>query len=301
MTDANRMSNAPDQTDVPDRNDARGRNDPTAPIDADDAHAAHALHDSVGAVLACRDVVFRRGERTVLRGVSLGLAAGEIVALLGVNGAGKSTVLRILLGLLKPDSGAVLLDGQPLERTNAREAAKRIAYVPQTHAATFPYTVEQMVSLGRIPHAGLGRRLSGEDRQAVKLALDRVDMAHLAPRPYTALSGGERQRVLIARSLAQEARILVLDEAMTGLDYGHQMRLIGLLRELAAQGYAILSTTHHPEQALLGASRAVLLEEGKVIADGRPRDVITATSMATLYRVPLRQIDADGERFFAPG
>ena len=106
--------------------------------------------------------------------------------------------------------------------------------------------------------------------------------------------------MLIARTLARGARILVLDEAMTGLDYGHHMRLIELLRELAQQGYAILSTTHHPEQALLGATRAVLLEGGRVIADGPPRDVINAASMATPYRVALRQIDADGERFFAP-
>lgn len=251
-------------------------------------------------VLACRNIVFRHGRREVLRDVSIGLGAGEIVTLLGVNGAGKSTVLRILLGLLKPDSGHVLLDGLPFAHSRARDVAKRIAYVPQTHAATFPYTVVQMVSLGRIPHVGLGRRLRGEDQQAVDVALDRVQIAHLAHRPYTALSGGERQRVLIARTLAQGARILVLDEAMTGLDYGHQMRLIELLRELAQQGYAILSTTHHPEQALLGATRAVLLEGGHVIADGRPRDVIHATSMATLYRVALRQIDAEGQRFFAP-
>jgi iron complex transport system ATP-binding protein len=267
------------------------------------ANAIHSTADADSArapVLQCRDIVFRRGQREVLCGVSIGLGAGEIVALLGVNGAGKSTVLRILLGLLKPDTGQVLLDDRRLGDIGARDVAKRIAYVPQTHAATFPYTVEQMVSLGRIPHVGLGRRLRGEDRQAVETALRRVDIVHLAHRPYTTLSGGEQQRVLIARSLAQGARVLVLDEAMAGLDYGHQMRLIELMRELAQQGYAILSTTHHPEQALLAASRAVLLEGGRVIADGPPRDVINAASMATLYRIALRQIDAGGERFFTP-
>ena len=255
---------------------------------------------AIAPVLACRNILFRRGQSVVLNGVSVAFGAGENVALLGVNGAGKSTLLRIFLGLLKPHAGEVTLDGQLLRDLRARDVAQRVAYVPQLHAATFPYTVLQMVSLGRIPHVGLGRRLRVEDEHAIEAALLRVDVAHLANRPYTDLSGGERQRVLIARTLAQGARILVLDEPLTGLDYGHQMRLLGLLRELAEQGYAILSTTHHPEQALLGATRAVLLQGGVVIADGPPRSVIDANSMAGLYHVALRQIDAGGERFFAP-
>lgn len=254
--------------------------------------------------LACKALTYRRGAQIVLDGVDLSVRSGEVVSLLGVNGAGKSTLLRLLLGLSKPSGGGVLLDGRPLESYRRNDIAKRIAYVPQSHQATFPYTVRQMVSLGRVPHrsigsmAGLGGALRDADRMAIDAALARLQIGMLAERPYTALSGGERQRVMLARALAQGATILVLDEPMTGLDYGHQARLIRLLASLAREGYAVLNTSHHPDHVLDGATRAVLLQQGRIVADGLPRDVIDATSMAALYGVGLRQVDVDGHRFF---
>lgn len=248
--------------------------------------------------LECRDIVFRRGASLVLDRVSLEVRPGEVVSLLGVNGAGKSTLLRIMLGLLTPASGEVLLNGKPLGAYRRRDIAQRVAYVPQTHVASFPYTVEQMVALGRVPHAGIGRALASRDYDAIHASLARLEIAHLAQRAYTELSGGERQRVLLARALAQQASVLVMDEPLTGLDFGHQLRMLSLFRELAADGYAILNTTHRPDDAFDGTSRAVLLDHGRVIADGPPQEVIDARSISALYDVAVEQIDAGSRRFF---
>ena len=249
-------------------------------------------------MLACHDIVFRRGPVLVLDGVSLALVAGEVVALLGVNGAGKSTLLRILLGLLQPDAGHVTLHGRDLTAIARRQVATKVAYVPQVHVATFAYTVRQVVALGRVPHAGLGLKLGRADLDAIDAALVRLRIEHLAERSYTALSGGERQRVLLARALAQQATVLVMDEPLTGLDFGHQVRMLALLRELAGQGYAILHTSHMPEHALSGASRAVLLQQGRVIADGAPREIITAAAVNAFYDVDVQQVDVGPHRFF---
>jgi iron complex transport system ATP-binding protein len=250
--------------------------------------------------LACRGIVYRRSHALILDDVSLSVAAGEIVSLLGVNGAGKSTLLRILLGLLPADSGTVLLNGTPISKQRRKAVARCVAYVPQVPLAHFPYTVAQIVALGRVPHLGLGRKLRTADHTAIDSALMRLDIAHLAARNYMALSGGERQRVLLARALAQQARIVVMDEPLTGLDYGHQLRMLSLLAELAAQGYAILSTTHRPEDAFHGATRAVLLERGRVVADGAPRDVLDAAAISALYGVAVDQLDVERYRFFVP-
>ena len=248
--------------------------------------------------LVARGIAFSHGERKVLDGVDVAIAPGEVVALLGTNGAGKSTLLRILLGLLSPDAGTVTLDGEPLGRWRRRVLARRLAYVPQAHAAHFPYTVGQMVALGRIPHAGLGRRLTTTDALAITQSLDRLHITHLRERIYTELSGGERQRVLLARALAQEASILLMDEPLAGLDFGHQLRMLELIRQLAVEGYAVLHSTHRPDDAVQGSSRAVLLQGGRVIADGPPRDVIHGDSMGAFYGVQLDHVDIDQQRFF---
>lgn len=250
--------------------------------------------------LAATSIVFRRGQRTVLDGVDLSVSKGEVVALLGTNGAGKSTLLRIMLGLITPASGTVTLDGRPLPDVARRVIARRVAYVPQTHAAHFPYTVDQVVAMGRVPQAGLGRRLSAVDREAIATSLARLQIGHLAHRVYTELSGGERQRVLLARALARDTSILVMDEPLTGLDFGQQMRLIELIRQLGADGYAILHTTHRPDEALQGATRAVLLHGGRIVADGPPRDVLDARSLANLYGIDVDQIDVGAHRYFRP-
>ncbi|AOX15867.1 ABC transporter ATP-binding protein [Kozakia baliensis] len=249
-------------------------------------------------VLSCDDIAFRYRQRSVLRHVTLAFQAGEMVGVLGVNGAGKSTLLRILLGLLAPTEGYVFLNGVSLKNMRRTEIARELAYVPQTHAANFPFTVEQMVTLGRIPQSGLNHRPSPEDRAVIDSALDRLGLQGMAQRPCTELSGGERQRVVLARALAQETRVLILDEPLTGLDYGHQLRLLAFLRDLAAEGKLVLFTSHRPEELFGHANRVLVLQDGEIAADGAPGEVVDAALMSALYNVDLAQIDHGAHRFF---
>jgi iron complex transport system ATP-binding protein len=251
--------------------------------------------------LEARDLHFSRGEKAVLRGATLGLGESEVIALLGANGAGKSTLFRLLLGLLKPSAGEVFLDGVGLRAFSAQEIARRVAYVPQSHVAPFPYLVRDIVMLGRLAHTGLFRAPSQLDGEAVERALSQLGITHLAERRYTEISGGERQLALIARALAQGAQTLVLDEPFRGLDFGYEQRLLLHLRELARSGRAILVSTHNPEHALGLASRVVVLREGKIIADGPPRSVVTAPMLHRLYGVEVLAVDdAFGVRRFVP-
>lgn len=251
-------------------------------------------------LLQAEAIGYRLGTRSLFADINLNVAAGDCIALLGANGAGKSTLMKVLLGLLKPSSGQVQLNGQALQRLDRRDIARQLAYVPQSHVPSFPYTVRQVVTQGRLPITGLGRAPAAADLDAVSRALLAMGIEPLAERTYTELSGGERQRVLIARALVQEARLILLDEPVAGLDFGHQLRLLERLRQLAADGLAILTTSHHPEQALAGANRAWVLHERQLIADGPPHQVIDAALMQRLYGVPVRQIDSAHYRFFVP-
>jgi iron complex transport system ATP-binding protein len=242
--------------------------------------------------LQARGLHFCYGSRRVLQGVDLALQPGEVVSLLGANGAGKSTLMRVLMGFMAPQQGRILLDGQPAAGFTRRQLARRIAYVPQVHVTPFPYTVRDIALLGRLPHTGLSRDPGPADRAAVDAVLARLGIQLLADRPYTEVSGGERQLTLIARALAQGARILVLDEPVSGLDYGNQVRLLALLRTLAAEGHAVLKTTHHPEHALAGSDRVLLLEAGRISADGPPAQVLTPDTLRTLYGVDVQVLHA---------
>jgi iron complex transport system ATP-binding protein len=231
---------------------------------------------------------FRLGGRQVLKDVSLALGPGDCAALLGANGAGKTTLLRMLLGFVRPDAGEVRVDGRPLASLGRRAIARRIAYVPQAHAPTFPYSVREIVAMARAPAAGWGSRLAEADEAAIDVALARLGLTAFSDRSYASLSGGERQAVLVARALAQGAQVLVMDEPSASLDIGQQARLLQLLGGLAAEGRAILMSTHQPELALGWFNRAVLLHRGEVIGDGPPNVVLTSESMSRLYDADVR-------------
>ncbi len=237
--------------------------------------------------LELRDLHFAYRGRSVLRGVGFSVDHGEIVSLLGANGAGKSTLLRLALGLIAPASGEVLLAGAPIGDLPRRRIAARLAYVPQAHVAPFPFEVRDVVMLGRLAESGLFRRPSAADHAAVAESLGRLGVGQLARRPYTEISGGERQLTLIARALAQGARILILDEPATGLDFGHQIRLLESLRQLAAENYGVLLTTHHPEHAIAVSSRVVLLNDGRVLGAGPPKSTLTPEAIFRLYGVRI--------------
>ncbi|MBZ6130273.1 anchored repeat-type ABC transporter ATP-binding subunit [Streptomyces olivaceus] len=206
------------------------------------------------------------GGRRALDEVDIAVSAGELVGLIGPNGAGKTTLLRAVLGLLAPAAGTVLVDGRPVERTRGR-----VGYVPQRHefAWDFPLSVEKAVLTGRVHRIGWLRRAGRTDRDAVREALERVAMDHLRHRPIGELSGGQRQRVLVARALALEPALLLLDEPFTGLDVPTQELLTALFGRLREEGKALLMTTHDLPAAAGMASRLCLLNR-TVVADGPP-------------------------------
>ena len=234
-------------------------------------------------VLCLDHVGFRHGRRTVLHDLSFAIHAGELTALLGPNGAGKTTLLRLMLGLVQPDTGQVWLDGRPMADWSRREVARRIAYVPQGHVPLFPYTVRDIVGMGRLAETPFAPSLRATDCSAVEHAMAELAITRLAGRPYTDLSGGERQAVLLARALAQGARTLILDEPETGLDHGQKQRLYALLRRLAEQGHAVVATTHDPFQAARVFDRAVLLRDGRIVGDGPAETVLCADMVDRLY------------------
>lgn len=239
--------------------------------------------------------------RLVGEGFSFALVPGEVLALLGPNGGGKTTLLKTLLGLLPPRSGAVTLDGRPLARWSARERARRLAYVPQAAPPGFAYSVEDLVLMGRSAHRGLFVAPGAADRAAVAIAIERLRLQPLARRPVTELSGGERQLALVARALAQEARVIVLDEPTASLDFGNQGRVLGEIRRLADAGLAVLFTTHDPNQALRVADRALLLRGGRPLALGPVTQVLDATRLQALYGVPVETVPAPtGAAAFMP-
>ena len=229
-------------------------------------------------------------DRTVGAGLDVELATGEVLALLGPNGGGKTTLLKTLLGLLAPKAGEVRLDGHALSGRSMRERARLIAYVPQTHVATFAFPVESVVLMGRTAHGNLFSRPSAHDRAVAMAALERFGIAPLKDRPYTQISGGERQLVLLARALAQEPQFVVLDEPTASLDFGNQGKVMSEIRSLAASGHGVLFTTHDPNHALRAADRAYLLREGRRLAEGPVASVLNREQLEALYRAPVERL-----------
>jgi len=227
--------------------------------------------------------------RQVGEGIELALDSGEVLCLLGPNGSGKTTLFRTLLGVLPPLAGTVRLAGRELSDWPRRELARRLGYVPQAHAGLFAFTVEEVVLMGRTAHMGRFSTPTATDRAAARAAMERLGIAHLCRRLYTEISGGERQLALIARALAQETAILILDEPTASLDFGNQLRVLKEIDALKAQGLSILMSTHQPEHALRVADRVALLKAGRIVAQG-PRALVTAETLAELYGADASEV-----------
>ena len=222
-------------------------------------------------------------DQMVLRDVSLGLKCHDVLCLLGPNGTGKTTLLRCLLGLLKPSGGRIILDGQDMTAMSLRARAKYLAYVPQASSMAFPYESEEIVLMGRIAHQRVGASPGKADRRACREAMESLGISHLRRKLFNRLSGGERQMVLVARAMAQQAQILAMDEPTANLDYGNQVKILRLVHHLSEQGYSILLVTHFPDHAFLACNQVALMKDGVVKARGSPEAVVTSESLSSLY------------------
>ena len=239
-------------------------------------------------LLAAESLTLGYGRREVLRDVSIELIPGELLAVIGPNGAGKTTLLRALTRLEKPSAGRVVLDGRDIGATPARQAARRIAFVPQVADWGWAATVRESVALGRAPHAGWLRPLSANDKIVVENALTRLDLMDKASRRIDTLSGGEQQRVRLARALAQSPGVLLLDEPTTHLDPRFQADLLQLVRDAAQeQGIAAAVTLHDLNLVGPWADRVALLKQGEILAIGKPGEVLTPERLGRLYDIPL--------------
>lgn len=230
--------------------------------------------------------------REVLRDVNMAVPPGEVVALLGPNGSGKSTLLKTLSGTLKHLSGRVVVTGEWIERLTHQERGQRIGFVPQEELPTFPFLARQIVVMGRLPHAP-GFFDAPEDWAKVKESMILADCWDLADRPVTELSGGERQRVLLARALATDAPLLLMDEPSSHLDVGHVLGLVKLLRELAANGRGVLMAVHDLNLASMVADRALLLGLGQVYLEGPAAHVLRSAELDAVYGVSFERMTTE--------
>jgi iron complex transport system ATP-binding protein len=232
----------------------------------------------------------------VLRNFFLGIQSGTVTAILGPNGAGKTTLLHLVLGWLQPKEGILWLDCHPLKSYSRREMGHWMALVPQNEHIPFEFSLLEFVLLGRAPYLPALAMPGEEDYQIAEEALEKVGLIDLKDRSILSLSGGERQLVLMARALVQQPRLLLLDEPTSHLDLNNKERLIRLLRELYAQGVAILFTTHEPEVASALATHLVLIQKGLVLTTGELNAVFTTENLTQLYQLPVEVVEIGGRR-----
>lgn len=230
----------------------------------------------------------------VTENINITIGTKEMWCVLGSNGVGKTTFFKTVLRLLEPVDGSILLNDLPLERWNRKELAKQIAYVPQNHVPPFSFTVKEVIAMGRNPHLqGIGK-LKGEDQRAVEEAMELLGIAHLCNKDYTQISGGERQLTLIARAIAQDTPVLVLDEPVSNLDFGNQARIITHICSLVERlGKTVIMTTHFPDHGFLADANVLLLYRNKRHSVGKGRDVITEEAVKELYDIENRILYLD--------
>jgi len=244
------------------------------------------------------NVTVRLGGAEVVKGVSADLSGG-VIGLIGPNGAGKSSLVRAIAGLV-PAKGEILIDGAHVSSLPLGDRARRIAYLPQGQAVHWPLTVERLVALGRLPHLAPFARPADVDVRAIEEALARTELLALRERPIDQLSGGERARVLLARALAVDAPLLLADEPLAALDPAHQIEVMHLLREEAARGVTVIAVLHDLTLAARWCDRLLLIDGGRLVADGAPRAVLTGERIGAVYGVSAFIGEAAGEPLIVP-
>lgn len=234
--------------------------------------------------------------KQILHDINLNIYAGEVLCILGCNGCGKSTLLKTLIGNYRNFQGNIIINQKNLKKISATELAQQLTIVFQEHTAPFPYSVYDIVKMGRSPHLSVLGVLSKEDKEIVELAMEQVGVTYLRDQPYTQISGGERQLVLIARAIAQKTDIILLDEPTSQLDFRNQMVILKTLHTLAKKfNIAIVMTTHSPDQALIFPSKVALMYKGTFITYGKGEEVLTDENLTKVYNMGVRVLTVTDE------
>ncbi|HWP79850.1 MAG TPA: ABC transporter ATP-binding protein [Candidatus Acidoferrum sp.] len=232
-----------------------------------------------------KNLSFSYGGGDVLKEVSFTACPGQFLSILGPNGVGKSTLFKCVLGLLRNYRGEVAIDGADAKTLSVPEMAKRVAYIPQSGYPVFNYSVHDIVLMGVTSRLSVFETPKKQDSERADAAMQKIGIAHLRDRCFHHLSGGERQLVMIARALTQQAKVLMLDEPTSSLDFGNQVMVMAQARELAHEGYTVIATTHNPEQSYMFSDRILALKGGRILTDGPPREVLDEALIKELYRV----------------
>jgi iron complex transport system ATP-binding protein len=244
-----------------------------------------------------KEVTFAYNGVKVFDDISLSISGGKVTAFLGANGSGKTTMQKLLLGLLKPDAGSILFGGKLLSDFGVRELSKIIGWVPQVEEPSFPYTVQEYLMLGRAPYLGFLDAPDISDNEIVEQVLERLNMTGLADREITRMSGGEKRMVLIARALVQEPSVLLLDEPTSHLDLGNKSSILELIDGLRETGDTVVFSTHDPNEAISVADHVILFCCGEVLACGLPCDALSEENLKRVYGADLRLLRVE-DRFF---
>ncbi|MGE0050475.1 MAG: ABC transporter ATP-binding protein [Arcobacter sp.] len=251
-------------------------------------------------LIDAKDISFSYGNKQILTNIDFQLYQGDVLSLVGQNGCGKTTLLKILLGIFK-SNGEIKILSKNINEYKNKELAKLISYVPQTHQIPFDYTVFDVVLMGRLAHIGLFSNYSLKDKEIALKALEKVGIGHLKDNIYSKISGGERQLAFIARALTQESKIIFMDEPVTGLDYGNQLKLLKFLKELSNEGYTFVKTTHYPDHALYASNKVMMLKNGQILDVGNINEKLTSTNIKKLYDVDVEIISKEnGYKFCIP-
>ncbi len=237
-------------------------------------------------LIDAKNIEFSYNDKKVLNKVDFKLHQGDVLALVGQNGSGKTTLLKILMGIYR-SKGTVNLLSKNINKYSYKERAKIISYVPQTHQIPFDYTVLDVVLMGRLPYLGIFSNYSSKDKEIAMESLKKVGIEDLKDNIYSKISGGQRQLAFIARALAQKAKIIFMDEPVTGLDYGNQLKLLKFLKELSKEGYTFIKTTHYPDHALYASNKVIMLKEGLVLDKGDVDTKLTEENIKKLYGVDV--------------
>lgn len=239
---------------------------------------------------------FSYGKHQVLHEVNFCIPDATLVNVLGPNGVGKSTLFRCILGLSGAYSGTILVNDKNIKTLSIQERAREISYIPQSHAPVYDYEVLDVVLMSTGIDLGMLRTPGKRHIMRAYEALERIGIEHLAHRTYTQISGGEQQLVLIARALAQNAKTIIMDEPTSALDYGNTVRVLSCVRQLAKEGLSIVQSTHQPDQAFLYSDKTLVINEGRVFAYGKPKDVITKDLVSSIYNVEVEVNSLYGDK-----